>query len=109
MLSKPGSSPPEMASTTLRTRGLGRGSPGRVADRVRREQAAREEERSADLLVGGDRHAREAPVPMAISAAASEEARLADAGLTLEGDRSQAARRLVDLLRDRRELGCCDR
>ena len=84
--------------------GLRRGAGGRVADRVRREQAAGEEEWSADLLVGGDRHAGEPPRRGHLDRG-EQQARLADARLTLEGDRRKACRRFVELLRDRRELG----
>ena len=103
-LSNPGSSRPEMASTTRSDRGLGRRPRGRVADRARGEQAPRDEERPADLLVGGDRDTRE-PARRGELGGGEQEARLADARLALEGHRREAAGRLAQLLRDRIELG----
>ena len=70
-VSNPGSSRPEIASDHPSDRGLRRRPRGRVADRARREQAARDEERPPDLLVGRDRDAREAAGRRASSAAAS--------------------------------------
>ena len=85
-------------------RSLGRGPRGRVADRDRREQAAREEERPADLLVGRDRDARE-PARRREFDRGEQQPCLADARLALEGHRGQSAGRLAELLRDRLELG----
>ena len=73
-------------------RGLGRRPRGRVADRARGEQAARDEERPADLLVGGDRDAGEPGWPTASSAAASSRRVLPMPG---SPSRVTAARRLV--------------
>ena len=85
-------------------RGLRRRPRGRVADRARGEQAARDEERPADLLVGRDRDARE-PARRRELGGGEQQARLADARLALEGHRGEAAGRLVQLLGDRVELG----
>ena len=75
-------------------RGLCRRPRGRVADRVRREQAPRDEERPADLLVGRDRDTGEARRRRELGGG-QQEARLADARLALEGHRGQAAGRFV--------------
>ena len=85
-------------------RGLRRRPRGRVADRARGEQAARDEERPADLLVGRDRDARE-PARRRELGGGEQQARLADARLALEGHRGEAAGSLVQLLGDRLELG----
>ena len=85
-------------------RGLRRRPRGGVADRARREQAARDEERPADLLVGRDRDAGE-PVRRRELGGGEQQARLADARLALEGHRREAARGLAQLLGDRVELG----
>ena len=85
-------------------RGLGRRAGGRVADRARGEQAPRDEERPADLLVGCDRDTRE-PARRRELGGGEQQARLADARLALEGHRGEAAGSLAQLLGDRVELG----
>ena len=66
--------------------GLRRRSRGGVADRARSEQAARDEERPADLLVGRDRDAGE-PGRRGELGGGEQQTRLADARLALEGHR----------------------
>ena len=84
-------------------RRLGGRARGRVADGARREQAPRDEERPADLLVGRDGDARE-PARRCEVGGGEQQARLADARLALEGHRREAAGRLAQLLGDRVEL-----
>ena len=80
------------------------GVPGRVADGARGEQAPRDEERPADLLVGRDRDTRE-PARRRELGGGEEQARLADARLALEGHRGEATRRFLQLLGDGVQLG----
>ena len=82
---------------------LCRGPRGRFADRQGCEQAASEKERPADLLVGRDRHAGE-PARTREFDRGQQQARLADARLTLEGHGGEAGGRFVEFLRDRLEL-----
>ena len=95
--SKPGSSRPDIASTTRRT-AASAGVPAAVSRiAASREQAACDEERAADLLVRGDRDDREAGLRRQV-ARLEEQAGLADARLALERHRGQARRRALDLL-----------
>ncbi len=103
-VSRPGSSRPDMASTTRLTAGSATVPAAVVADGRRREQAARHQERPADFLVGRDRDTGEA-LRCGKLGGSEQQARLADARLALEGHRGEATRRLVELLRDRVELG----
>ena len=77
---------------------------GHVLDRGGREQAAREEEGAADLLVGRDRDAGE-PFRRRELDGLEQQAGLADARLALEGHRGETPGGLPDLLRDGLELG----
>ncbi len=85
-------------------RGLRRRPCGRVVDRARRKQAARDEERPADLLVGRDRDTGESARRRELGGG-EQQARLADARLALEGHRGETAGGLLQLLGDRLELG----
>ena len=81
-----------------------RGRAGRGAlDGAGGEQAARDEERSPDLLVGRDRDAGEAARRRELCGR-EQQPRLADAGLALEGHGGEAAGGLAQLLGDRLEL-----
>ena len=84
-------------------RHLGPRPDGRLADRAVAEQAPRDEERPADLLVRGDRHRRESRRRGELRGL-DKKARLADARLTLERDRGQPALGLANALLDRRQL-----
>ena len=103
-LSKPGSSRPEMASTTRRT-AASAGVPAamsRIAADANRLRARRNGPRiSSSAVIATQVN----PFAVASSTRREEQARLADAGLALEGHRGETAGRLVDLLRDRLELG----
>ena len=74
-----------------------------LADRPVREQAAGDQERPPDLLVRGDRDRGESRFRGHIRGR-DQQARLADARLALQGQRTQPALRVADDLGDRGEL-----
>ena len=103
-LSKPGSSRPEIASTTRRT-AASAGVPAavsRMAPDANRLRATRNGPRISSSAVIAT-HVK--PVVGGELGGGEQQARLADARLALERDRGQAAGRLAQLLRDRVELG----
>ena len=85
-------------------RGLSRRPRGCVADRGRHEQAARDEERPADLFVGGDGDTGE-PGRRCELGCGEQETRLADPRLAFQGYSSQSAGSFPQHLGDRVELG----